>query len=68
MEHNEYLIGEKDENGQFWCWKEYKDSKAAQEHWNTASEKYPNRNVQLIKRTTIHSVIHTSKQNKHANC
>ena len=68
MEHNEYLVGEKDEDGQFWCWKEYKDSKAAHEHWKTGSEKYPDRNVQLIIRTTNHSVVLTSKQNKHANC
>ena len=68
MEHNEYLVGEKDENGQFWCWKEYKDSKAAHEHWKSGCEKYPNLDIQLIKRTTNHSVVLTSKNQKYANC
>lgn len=55
--HDIYLIGEREDNNTFWCWREYSSYDDALSYWLEASDKYSNLRLEIIKKVVTHHVV-----------
>ena len=57
-DHNvEYVVGELDENGEFWCWATFTDKNQALVHWDMVLKRRKGIHVQMIEKVITHNLI-----------
>ena len=53
----QYLVGERDNDGQFWCWAEFADKAKALLHFEDSLRRHKHTHVQLFERTVAHELV-----------
>jgi hypothetical protein len=55
--HVQYLVGEVDQKGEFWCWANFADKTEALLHWDECLKRHKKLHIQLVEKVTTHNVI-----------
>jgi len=55
--HLEYLVGEVDQKGEFWCWANFTDKTKALLHWDECLKRHKKIHIQMIERVVTHNII-----------
>ena len=54
-----YLVGYRDNNGEFWCWGEFKDEQPARNSYKFTCYDYSDRRIELIRQVATHEILET---------